>query len=83
MHGLEGTFEIYSGMSSVGRAELGGRTEGRKPTHGTEGRTATKAAFLFSIPGLAPRVPSALCAQLMHFSSKAGNFHSLVMTWEM
>lgn len=69
-----------------------GWTDGRTDSK-PEGRTTSKStgrlfpspspAWPNSLPNDASCFPLVLCAQLMHFGSKAGNFHSLVMTWEI
>lgn len=75
-----------------GEMLLAGRT-GRRMDSEPEGRAMGKStgwifpsaspAWLNSLPNDASCFPLVLCAQLMHFGSKAGNFHSLVMTWEI
>ena len=74
-HGLEGTFKIYCGMSGVGRAEVGGRTEGRTPHAWHRGKGDHQSWFSIrhlqlcgELPNDVPRFPLVLCAQLMHFS---------------
>lgn len=60
-----------------------GRRAGQPAKAPTDFSPSASPTWPNSLPNDASCFPLVLCAQLMHFGRKAGNFHSLVMTWEI